>query len=82
MLTLHRLSQMTWQQIQYSGRHGLGSEKISRSEIKGAPIPHEITEDTPLLAIRFCALAPMVGYRVGQVFHVLWLDRAFTLYKH
>jgi len=24
----------------------------------------------------------MVGYRQGHIFHVLWLDRDFTLYDH
>lgn len=79
--TLHRLSQMTWQQIFQAGRHGLGFEKIARSSIKSG-VPPEISEDVNFLAFRFCAKAPMVGYRDGSVFYVLWLDRAFSLYDH
>jgi hypothetical protein len=47
-----------------------------------ATIPSHLQSDINLLAFRFCAKAPMVGYREGNVFHVVWLDRAFTLYDH
>ncbi len=79
--TLHKLSQMTWAEINVSSRHGRGYERIPRTQIK-APVPPHVTEDVNLLAFRFCGLAPMVGYRDGAIFHVLWLDRAFTLYHH
>lgn len=79
--TLHKLSQMTWSQINSSGRHGSGYEKISRVSIK-ASIPSHITEDVNLIAFRFCGKAPMVGYRDGVTFYVIWIDRNFTLYKH
>lgn len=80
-LTLKRLSGMTWSQIRNSPRHGLGSEKIGRSSIR-APIPAGITDDVDFIAIRFNGLAPLVGFRSNQVLHVVWLDRAFTLYPH
>ena len=79
--TLHKLSQMTWSQINSSGRHGSGYERIQRNAIKSA-IPVHITEDVNLIAFRFCAKAPMVGYRDGVIFYVIWLDRAFKLYNH
>ncbi|HYH81004.1 MAG TPA: hypothetical protein VEX86_14480 [Longimicrobium sp.] len=80
-VTLKRLSTMTWTQIRNSPRHGLGSEKIGRAAIR-APIPGGITDDVDFIAIRFNSLAPMVGFRSNQVFHVVWLDRAYTLYAH
>jgi len=80
-VTLRRLSEMTWAQIRNAPRHGLGTEKIDRSALR-APIPGGITEDVVFLAIRFNGKAPMVGYRSGQTFHIVWLDRAFTLYPH
>jgi hypothetical protein len=80
-LTLRKLSTLTWQQIKNAHRHGLGTEKIGRSSIR-APIPGDITEDVDFLAVRFHGKAPMVGFRSNQVFHVVWLDRAFTLYDH
>ena len=42
-------------------------------------IPSVITPDVKILAFRFCA---MVGFRDGVIFHVVWLDRGFTLYDH
>ncbi len=79
--TLYKLSQLTWNQIASSSRHGAGYERISQNAIK-APIPSHLQSDVNLIAFRFCALAPMVGYREGNIFHVVWLDRAFTLYDH
>ncbi len=80
-VTLRRLSMLTWQEIKSAHRHGLGTEKIGRASIK-APIPKEITDDVDFLAVRFHGKAPMVGFRSNQIFHVVWLDRAFTLYNH
>ena len=75
------LSKMTWNEIQNAPRHGLGTEKIARSAIKAA-IPSGVTEDVTFLALRYNGMAPMVGYRDGRTFHVLYLDHTFTLYPH
>lgn len=77
----HKLSQLNWQQIISSQRHGLGSETIKRTSIK-RPLPKHLTQDVTLIALRFQGNKPMVGYRNGSIFHVLWIDRAFTLYDH
>jgi hypothetical protein len=79
--TLHKLSQLTWNQIISSPRHGSGCEKISRDSIKMV-IPSHIKDDAVFIAFRFYGKAPMVGYREENTFHVIWLDRAFTLYDH
>jgi hypothetical protein len=79
--TLHKLSQMTWQDILFSPKHGSGSEKISRNSIQ-TTIPDHLTEDVKFLAIRFCAKAPMVGYREQNIFQIIWIDRSFSLYDH
>ena len=79
---MFQLSQMSWNAIQLSGRHGNGSEKIARNAIR-RPIPAFISGDVDhLLAIRFDGLKPMVGHRSGAIFHILFLDRDFTLYAH
>ena len=78
---LHELSQLTWQVIGHSGRHGQGSETIARTAIK-APIPDCITGEVKLLAFRCIGMAPMVGYRDAETFYIVWIDRAFTLYAH
>ncbi|MEO0985245.1 MAG: hypothetical protein AAFY20_06815 [Cyanobacteria bacterium J06639_14] len=79
--TMHRLSQLTWNEIQGSHKHGLGCEKIQRNRLRSS-IPSHITEDVNFLAFRFYGKAPMVGYRDRNIFHVIWFDRAFTLYDH
>lgn len=79
---MYRISQLTWKQIKSADRHGLGFEKISRDAIK-AGIPAHVTEDVDhFLAFRFSGTKPMVGYRLGSTFFVLWLDRGFNLYDH
>ncbi|HLO83890.1 MAG TPA: hypothetical protein VK203_02590 [Nostocaceae cyanobacterium] len=80
-LKIHRLSKLTWSQIKSQDRHKLGYEKIARDAIK-APIPKFITEDVTFIAFRFSGMKPMVGYRDGAIFYVIWLDRNFTLYDH
>ncbi|AFZ25613.1 hypothetical protein Cylst_3466 [Cylindrospermum stagnale PCC 7417] len=80
-LKIHRLSKLTWSQIQSQDRHKLGYEKIARDAIK-SPIPKFITEDVNIIAFRFSGMKPMVGYRDRAIFYVIWLDRDFTLYDH
>jgi hypothetical protein len=77
-----RRRQLSWSAIKAAPRHGLGFEKISRDNIKAA-IPAFIKDDVDhFLAFRFSGLRPMVGYRVRDIFYVLWFDHDFTLYKH
>ncbi len=78
---LHKLSNMTWQNIQLAPKHGLGSEKIARTSIKAA-IPGHITPEVNFLALRFDGMKPLVGYRSGFILHIIYLDRDFTLYDH
>ncbi len=79
--TIHKLSQKTWMEIKNAPRHGIGFEKISRKSIK-VQMPSYIPEDAQLISFRFCAKAPMVGYRKKETFYVLWLDRDFSVYDH
>lgn len=78
---LHRLSQVTWNVLSVSSRHGLGWEKIPQSNIKDA-IPNHVTEDVTFYAFRFHGLKPFLGYRNRFIFHILFIDRNFTLYNH
>ncbi|OAV69617.1 hypothetical protein Barb6_00013 [Bacteroidales bacterium Barb6] len=73
---------MTWEQLQRSPKHGIGSEKIELNALK-ANIPPSFGKDVPhLLAFRFDGKKPFVGCRDKSVFHILFIDRAFTLYDH
>ena len=78
---LHKLSQMTWTQIQLAPKHGLGSEKIERDSIIPS-IPAQITADVKFLALRYYGLKPIVGYRSGSIFHIVYIDYNFTVYPH
>jgi len=72
----------TWNEIQQMPRHGLGYEKIAVISLLVTP-PKFITEDqSNVLAFRFNGLKPMVGYRVRNIFYVLWFDHKFSVYPH
>lgn len=79
--TLRKMSELTWAQLTIAPKHGLGYEKIRRNAIKTS-IPNSVTQDVNFLAFRFHDKAPMVGYREREIFHILWLDRNFSLYNH
>lgn len=78
---IHKRSQLTWSQIKNQDRHKLGFEKIARHSLK-SPVPMVATDDVEIIAFRFYGMAPMVGFRREATFFILWLDRAFSLYKH
>lgn len=78
---LFTLSQMTWQEIQNAPRHGLGSEKIARTSLKIA-LPGRVPEDAELIALRYHAKSPAIGFRDDRVFYILFLDHSFTAYDH
>lgn len=78
---LFRLSRVTWLDIQQAQRHGLGSEKIARTALR-APIPNKVTEDAVILALRYNGLHPMVGFRDGRTFNVLFIDHTMDVYPH
>jgi hypothetical protein len=80
--TLHKLSKLTWREIQQSPRHASGTEIIPRHMLGSRSFPAEVTEDVNILAFRFSGTKAMVGYRRDRVFIVLHLDRDFTLYNH
>jgi hypothetical protein len=72
----------SWRELKSCQRGGLGFEKIAKNSIN-EKLPTFLTqEEDNLLAFRFKGKAPMVGYRVKDVFYVLWFDRDFTLYNH
>jgi hypothetical protein len=77
-----KLSQLSWADIQNAPRHGLGSEKISIDSIKPS-CPSFLTDDVKfLLSLRFDGKKPMLGHRNRFIFHVLFIDRDFTVYDH
>ena len=78
---LFLLSQMHWRDIRQAPRHGLGTETISRKQLRVA-LPSSVTEDTTIIALRFNGKKPMFGYRDGRVFYILLLDHNYSAYDH
>ena len=78
---MRTLSKLSWNQIIFAPKHGLGSEKIPRERFL-LPIPEFISDDEALLAIRFWERAPMVGIRRSRIFHIIWFDKDFNVYDH
>jgi len=78
---LRRISQLTWAELRQEGRHGLGYEKIARSAIRPG-IPIHVKDDVNFIAFRFDGLKAMIGYKEADIFHIIWLDRNFKVYKH
>lgn len=79
---LHRLSQLKWSEINVSGRHGMGYEKIQINSLN-VPLHIDITDDVKfLLAFRYCGKSPFLGYRQNSLFRILFIDSKFSLYKH
>jgi hypothetical protein len=77
---LYELSQLSWGQIRQAPRHGVGYEKIESKNINAA-IPKHLHEKS-FIAFRYKGLAPMVGFREGVIFHLVWLDSGLDLYDH
>jgi hypothetical protein len=79
---LRKLSESQWKQLIVAPRHGHGSERIPREQIK-APIPPRFQDQDKFLGFRYSGLHPMAGVRVDDVYHVLWIERQFgELYDH
>jgi hypothetical protein len=76
------LSRLAWKEIRQAPASGFGSEQIPRYRIK-RPIPPSVTDDVDSFsALHFSGKKRFLGYRVGQVFHILWVDHDFKTYNH
>ncbi len=81
-LTLHRCAQMRWSEIHQAGRHGAGTEWIPKGQIL-APVPQRFQDQDRFMAFRYYGKLPMLGVRVNEVFHVLWVEGDFgDVYDH
>ena len=79
---IRKLSKITWQEIEYTGRHGLGSEKIAINSLK-SKCPPFITKDVDnLLALRFYGKMPFLVYRDKFLAHIIFIDPKGKVYNH
>ncbi|RLC18583.1 MAG: hypothetical protein DRI57_08220 [Deltaproteobacteria bacterium] len=78
---LRQVSQLTWMQWKLAPRQGMGLERIPRTAIR-TEIPRAITNDVgEFFSFRFTN-GRVVGFRDRSVFHIVWTDGTFRLYKH
>lgn len=76
------LSRQSWQELQLAPRHGIGCEKIARTSIRPG-IPQSIPEHIDFfLAFRYNGRKAVIGWRDTFVFHLLFVDRNFSVYTH
>jgi hypothetical protein len=79
---LFMLSRMTWKEIRNAPAKGVGSEQIPKFRIQ-RPIPPSVTPDVDQFSsLHFSGNKRFIGYRVGQIFHILWVDHSFEVYNH
>ena len=80
--TLQQRCQVTWTEINQADRHGQGTEKLPVRSIK-PEIPARFQDTDKVTAFRYSDRLPMVGVRIGGVFHVLWIEKRFgRVYDH
>jgi hypothetical protein len=76
------LSRTPWRQIRQASTKGFGAEQIPKHRIR-RPIPPSVTEDvTFFYSLHYVGNKRFIGYRVGQIFHILWVDHSFQVYDH
>lgn len=76
------LSRESWRTIRGASNKGFGSEEIPRKQIKRA-VPPSVTEDVDFFhSLHYSGHKRFIGYKVGQIFYVLWVDHNFKVYNH
>lgn len=78
---LKKLEQTTWQVIQGSQRHGMGSEEIEKKQLK-EKLPEKYKELKNVLAFRYSGKKAFIGVRENQTLNILFIDPKFDLYEH
>jgi hypothetical protein len=79
---LFMLSRIPWKQIRGAPRTGFGSEEIPRAQVRPG-VPSVVTEDVTFFhALHYVGNKRFLGYRIGQVFYILWVDHNFSVYDH
>ncbi len=83
MKRLKNLSELGWNGINTSQRHGYGMEKLPQNIIK-PQLPSIITPEVQLFAFRATGNnLPFVGFREGKIFHILFIETSFgDVYDH
>lgn len=80
---LEELGKLNWESIQNAGRKGKGHEKIERNALKKRQ-KGDIPGDRKYLSFRLGKgrNSVFIGYRIGKVFYIVWIDPHGELYSH
>ena len=79
--SLYTRSQMTWQEIINASRKKLGTESMDCKSIN-ATIPSYFEANEKCFVLRTAGKGRAAGFRAGRIFHVVWVDYKFKLYRH
>ncbi len=80
-VSLQERASLTWDQIAKTDRHGQGYEHLPAKKFPTPPT--QFSDRDQFMVFRYSGNLPMVGVRIGDVFHILWIERKFgELYKH
>jgi hypothetical protein len=77
-----KLAQMTWQQIiETGGKHktGVAWTPIRRDQLPGTDFLDSISEDISWIELRVTQEARVFGFRAGQAFFLVFLDRTHDI---
>lgn len=75
-------SQLSWSQLHDEPREKLGSEFIPVAQLTDNA-PSHFRESEKAMVFRFGgARHRFAGFRIGAIFHVVWVDPKLKLYKH
>jgi hypothetical protein len=81
-LALQDRATMTWQAINLAGKHGHGTGKMPKGEIK-RQIPAHFAAETSFTVLRYDGNLPMIGVRVRDVFQIIWIEATYDdVYDH
>jgi hypothetical protein len=80
---IEELSQINWDCIQKTPRHGAGHEIIEQASIK-KPLPSNTPGDRKFLSFRLGngKNSVMIGYRKEKIFYIIWVDPNGEVYNH
>lgn len=70
--TFKKMESLTWNEL-VTNRHG-GLDYRKETGLS-KPLPAKVSPDVDVCRVKVCEVKRLWGYRVGNVFRVLWFDR-------
>ncbi len=81
LLKWSKRSKCTWQELLSHPKHGLGFEQLPQHKLKRSAPEHLQAEK--YMVFRHDGNLPLVGYKIGDVFYLLWAEARYgDVYDH